>query len=43
MSAILGIYYLNSRPVDRADLERRACIKPFNIRAADIQGESYSW
>jgi len=29
--------------VDRADLERRACIKPFNIRAADIQGESYSW
>ncbi|HEX5163425.1 MAG TPA: hypothetical protein VFV88_17000 [Steroidobacteraceae bacterium] len=29
--------------VDRADLERRACMKPFNVRAARIQGESYSW
>ena len=29
--------------VDRSDLERRACMKPFGVPAAAIQGESYSW
>jgi len=29
--------------VDRSDLERRACKKPFGVPAAAIQGESYSW
>jgi hypothetical protein len=29
--------------VDRSDLERRACLKPFGVPAAAIQGESYSW
>ncbi len=29
--------------VDRSDLERRACMKPFGVPAVAIQGESYSW